>query len=223
MSFIRIQRYSPIPTIVKVWQAYDIDDETFITQADGGWNIIFVKEPKNTKILICTPSSLPTTVHSMRGKEVLGIQLEIGTFIRYLYAICIPNTVITITSENGKHFQFFGANFEIPHYENSEQFITKLTQNDILHSDSVVTGTLSGETLLESTRTIERHFKATTGMTYSYISQIIRAQKSAEALRTQLPLTQVAMDFGYADQSHMTRQFKHLLGFTPLQILKNVK
>ena len=221
MSFKRLQRKSPTPIIAKIWQAYDIDDEPYITGADGGWNIIIVKDSMHIEVLICTPSSLPSTIHAMRGKEVLGIQLEVGTFVPLPSRTCLINTIIRYTCDSQDHFKYSGSAFEIPRYENVEQFIQKLVRQQVLHTDKVVTDTLAGVRGLISNRTIERHFKATTGMSYTYIAQIIRAQKSTEALRSQQPIVRVALDFGYADQSHMTRQIKHFLGHTPLQILKH--
>jgi len=157
----------------------------------------------------------------MRGKVVLGIQLEVGTFVPLSSRTCLINTVNRYTCDIRDHFKYSGSAFEIPSYENVEQFIQKLVRQQVLHTDKVVTNTLAGVKVLISNRTIERHFKVTTGMSYKYIAQIIRAQKSAEALRSQQPIARVASDFGYADQSHMTRQIKHFLGHTPLQLSKH--
>jgi AraC-like DNA-binding protein len=220
MGFNRLQRDSFSPTISKIWQAFDIDHESYITGADGGWNIIFVKDLKFTDVLLCAPSCLPSLIHSMYGKEVLGIQFKVGTLIRTQPLNWNNNSIIKRTFDGREHFEYFGEKFEIPKYENVEQFIQKLMEDRILISDEVVINALAGEPVNYSRRTIERHFKVTTGMSFAYISQIIQAQKTTEALKSPHSLVQIASDFGYSDQSHMTRQIKRFMGYTPLQLSK---
>jgi AraC-like DNA-binding protein len=45
----------------------------------------------------------------------------------------------------------------------------------------------------------------------------VRIARAKSALRTGSPIAQVALDMGFADQSHFTRVFKRLVGGTPAQ------
>jgi AraC family transcriptional regulator len=61
-----------------------------------------------------------------------------------------------------------------------------------------------------------RTFKATFGQApFAYIAsrRIVRAQQML--LRTSLPLSQIALDCGLCDQSHLTRLFRRFVGMTP--------
>jgi len=43
----------------------------------------------------------------------------------------------------------------------------------------------------------------------------LRVHRARELIGTGLPIAQVALEVGFADQSHLNRHFKHVLGFTP--------
>jgi AraC-like DNA-binding protein len=42
-----------------------------------------------------------------------------------------------------------------------------------------------------------------------------QARRAQRLLRSALPIAEVAAEVGFSDQSHLTRHFKRLLGFTP--------
>lgn len=61
-----------------------------------------------------------------------------------------------------------------------------------------------------------RLFKRSTGMTaISYVEQCRLRRAQALILETYLPLSQIALMTGFADQSHFTRRFHRYVGCTP--------
>jgi AraC family transcriptional regulator len=62
--------------------------------------------------------------------------------------------------------------------------------------------------------TFRRHFGCSVGE-YLRRTRVIAAREMLE--NPDLPLTQIAIDTGFADQSHLTRTFKRLTGMTPGQ------
>jgi AraC-like DNA-binding protein len=68
-----------------------------------------------------------------------------------------------------------------------------------------------------STRTLHRDILATAGLPAKSLAAVFRFQRSMRTLRTEpsLSLARLAADAGYSDQSHMTREFRQLGGFTP--------
>ncbi len=65
-------------------------------------------------------------------------------------------------------------------------------------------------------RTLERRFKATTGLTPKEFARIIRFKNAYKAFRGnqgQDPF--FFLDWGYYDQSHYIREFRHFMGSTP--------
>ncbi|WP_412495789.1 helix-turn-helix domain-containing protein [Shewanella chilikensis] len=66
-------------------------------------------------------------------------------------------------------------------------------------------------------RQIERHFQSWMGMTPKYYQRVIRVKEALEQLQLapSTSLAELAADFGFADQAHMTREFRTLANITP--------
>lgn len=63
---------------------------------------------------------------------------------------------------------------------------------------------------------LARTFRALHGCTLGEYTRTLRVQRAREMLRTgTLPLSQVALACGFADQSHFTRVFRRVTGVTP--------
>lgn len=86
--------------------------------------------------------------------------------------------------------------------------------------DPVVTAALHDDDDVDafSTRTVERRVKRATGLTRGMIRQIQRAGRAVELLSRGVPALEVVRLAGYADQPHLTRSLKRLVGQTPSQI-----
>jgi AraC-like DNA-binding protein len=71
-----------------------------------------------------------------------------------------------------------------------------------------------------SQRQIERHFKLWVGMTPKYYQRILRIKKTICFLRLHrnANLADVAHQFGFSDQAHMTREFRTIACVTPGKI-----
>ena len=67
-----------------------------------------------------------------------------------------------------------------------------------------------------TSRYLQKLFLQYTGLTPKLYSKINRFQKSLRLVSKQdMPLTSIAYDCGYFDQSHFIREFKSFTGFTP--------
>ncbi len=69
-----------------------------------------------------------------------------------------------------------------------------------------------------SERTLERWVKHATGYSPSFWKNLARARRTARQLDSQQPLIEVAVDNGYADQAHMTREFRKWFAATPKEL-----
>ncbi len=68
-----------------------------------------------------------------------------------------------------------------------------------------------------------RVFARHTGLTpHAWLMQL-RTHRAHELLRQGAPIAQAAASAGFADQSHLTKAFKRLLGYTPGQIRNSVQ
>ncbi len=66
-------------------------------------------------------------------------------------------------------------------------------------------------------RTLERRFKQASGRTVKDVSSLIRFEQARNRLWVDpdAPLAALARELGYADQSHLNREFKRFSGMTP--------
>lgn len=73
------------------------------------------------------------------------------------------------------------------------------------------------ERIGRSPRWLERLFLQSVGVTPKFFAQITRARHAASLLASPsaASLAETAHDAGYADQSHMTREFVRMFGITP--------
>lgn len=73
------------------------------------------------------------------------------------------------------------------------------------------------ESLDVTPRHLERLFRAQVGYPPKLLARIFRARRAKKLLaaRPGLPLSDIAYDLGYADQAHLTRDFKSVIGLTP--------
>lgn len=66
---------------------------------------------------------------------------------------------------------------------------------------------------------LSRLFRRHTGLPPHAYQKQLRIDHARRLLRRKVPIAQVAAQIGFADQSHLTRQFKQLLGVTPGQFI----
>jgi AraC-like DNA-binding protein len=68
-----------------------------------------------------------------------------------------------------------------------------------------------------------RAFRAEVGMPpYAYLESV-RIRHTQRLIKAGLPLAEVAAQAGFSSQSHMTRQFKKIIGVTPGQYAQHIR
>ena len=79
-------------------------------------------------------------------------------------------------------------------------------------------------TLGWSARTLQRQFHGACGYGPKHFQRIMRTQRALHVARgdASLRLAHVAAQVGYADQAHMTRDFRDITGFTPARYFERV-
>jgi methylphosphotriester-DNA--protein-cysteine methyltransferase len=106
----------------------------------------------------------------------------------------------------------------IPGYDNAEELVTRLARAGIVTLSHATDAAIEGDLRHMSLRSIQRHFRAVTGMTFSRYQQIERARHAAALLMAGRSVLDATFDAGYFDQAHLTRAVKHLIGTTPARL-----
>jgi len=85
----------------------------------------------------------------------------------------------------------------------------------LLARDDLVESAAQGQPRAISPRSMQRHFLSALGMTPKQFAQIKRACQAVDLLRTGMAPSQVALEAGFADQPHLTRSLRAIMGQTP--------
>ena len=89
----------------------------------------------------------------------------------------------------------------------------------IWRTESERAGSFISTASTHSEMVVTRFLRAT-GLTHGLVVQIERAQHALKLLQHGMPILDTVEQAGYADQPHLTRSLKRLVGQTPAQILK---
>lgn len=73
-----------------------------------------------------------------------------------------------------------------------------------------------------STRTFRREFGQLVGMSPKRFSRVVRLRRAARRLAAAPSLAALALESGFSDQAHMTREFVSLIGFAPGEVRERV-
>jgi AraC-like DNA-binding protein len=72
-----------------------------------------------------------------------------------------------------------------------------------------------------SVRQLERRFKAVSGFGPKEYGKIVRFRYAIEVLNKSTSLADAALELGYYDQAHFSKEFKAISGFTPNEFIRN--
>jgi methylphosphotriester-DNA--protein-cysteine methyltransferase len=117
-------------------------------------------------------------------------------------------------------FWFSGLIWELPRYDNAEDFVARLARAGVIARSHAADAAVEGDVDWMSRRSVQRHFRRATGMTFSSFRQIERARHAAVLLKSGRSILDVTVDAGYFDQAHLTRSVRQLIGMTPARLAR---
>ena len=217
MTFEYEEKPSASRFVDVIWRTRDTSDGTYLAAADACWDMIFIRSGDDVRVLLSGPSSKITPVPYKAGNRNVGIRFVRGSFLTHVPASVMVDTTITLPLTGTGTFLMAGAEWPVPEFETADDFISALEQRDLLSDDPLVMAVLAGERPPTSARSMQRRVSTVTGLTASRIRRIVRARSAAEMLQRGVPILDVTHELGYADQAHLTRDLKHLTGYTPGQ------
>jgi len=191
-----------------------------IRPAESHWYMVIGREGGNILPFVVGPWTEAGTAMWGEGAEILWIRFKIGVYFRHLPPSGFLNAEISLPDAGRDSFWLKGSAWQYPNFENVDIFVDRLRRTEALDYDPVVRETLNGHPPKVSPRTIRDHFLHVTGLSYSRIYQIERAQQAAALLQQETSIADVIHTLGYYDQPHLTRALKQWVGHTPAQLQK---
>lgn len=212
------QRVSDAPFVDKVWRATVSGKGEMLLQAKHSMDIIFARDATGVSSMVVGAATYATKIQYDETMEYVGISFMPGVYIPNISGYALTNTSKFLPQINPDMFELRGERVEIPTYSNVEMFVALLKNQGVLGMDTIVANALEGKPLVVSTRSMQRHFLKTTGLTYNFTQQIARARYAASLLETGSTIAAATYEAGYADQAHMAKSFRRILGKNPSEI-----
>jgi len=215
MSQKHTQRPSSHPWIDTVWQTVCLEDGVYRATPDGAWDLILGVSPEGEAMVFLTGQATePVDVPYLTGEHSVVIsfaahvylatedEVRTGADIRWL-----PVT--------GDRFVLDGVELPLPTFEDAEALVDQMIGAGLLKSDDLVAKAFSDRPKAASKRSVQQHFKRTTGITQKDFQMIRRAQEAVRRLKRGEAPAGVAAELGYSDQPHMIKSIKTIMGHLP--------
>ncbi|HEV7454901.1 MAG TPA: helix-turn-helix domain-containing protein [Candidatus Saccharimonadales bacterium] len=219
MTQIHTSRASDDPFIDRVWQTQNISDGTYLATPDGSWDLIMGVGRDGSRIILLTGQATePAYIPYEGGTSSVVISFSAGAYLPHIAGKKLINSGEFLPIIDEHHFSLAGHIFALPTYENAEELVSTMVQAGILKNDDIVDGVLRGKPKAASERAVQRHFKATTGITHKKLQQIRKAQHAIKLLKQGKNPAEAAMDAGYSDQPHLAKSLKRIMHAKPSDI-----
>lgn len=219
MSQIHESRQSDDPYIDTVWKSKAIANGTYLVTPDGSWDLIAAEEPDGSRIaFLAGQVTKPTRLPYRAGNKSVVISFTAGAYLPYLRGAVPADSFIMLPVENNTHFKLADHTFVLPTYDNAEELVMQMVSLGVLKNDAIVEHILHGAPKAASKRSVQRHFKTTTGITHKKLADIHRAQQAVRLLKKGKDPATTASDTGYYDQPHLTKSLKHLMDSSPTAV-----
>jgi len=214
-------RPSPSPYIERVWRSRSRVGGSFLSMAEGNIELVVTRLPEMTAVILRGPVTYASLVECPPNGEWIAIRFRLGTYLpRIRTKSLFDHQDMNLLVLPGDRFWFAGLSWEIPGYDNAEDFVVRLAAAGVIARDHAVDAAAVGDAEWMSRRSVQRHVLRTTGLTLGQHQQISRARHAAALLIEGRPILDASYEAGYFDQAHMTRSVKQLVGLTPAKLVR---
>lgn len=213
------ERLSDSPFIERIWRTQSAGRFYFTSTAISHWFMALWTQEGQTRIAIHGPKTFSMIAPVPEYADFIGIVLKHGTVMPQLLASQLVNDEIELPAAGtSKSFWLNSRAWQFPTYENADTFIDQLVRYDTLVREPVVDAALHGSLPDLSSRSLQRRVLRATGLSNSAIYQIERARQATLLLQAGMSILDTVFHLGYADQPHLTRALRQLIGLTPAQL-----
>ena len=218
------ERPSDSPLVDRIWRNQTEYGGEFLSLAAINYGIVVTKLNGTTFITVRGPETKATTAYCPPNAEFFGIVFKPGTFMPHLPARAVMDRQDANLPEAGSQsFWLKGAAWQYPDFDNADTFVQRLIREGLLVRETIVDAALQGQVKDLSLRSTQRRFVQSTGLSHGSIRQIERARQATLLLQQGAGILDVVERLGYADQPHLTRALKLMIGQTPAQIIRDSK
>jgi hypothetical protein len=204
-----------------IWRTQSEHAGSFISTAGSQWEMVISRYRGENTFTVRGPETKASHADYPPEAEFFGIRFKLGAFMPHFPPGDLKDrndaTLPLITRQS---FWLLGLAWELPTYENADTFVQRLVRDGLLVYDPLVPAALQHQPIDLSPRSVQRRFLRATGLTQGAVFQIERARQAMALLQGGVSILDTVEQLGYADQPHLTRSLKQLVGQTPAQLLR---
>lgn len=182
------------------------------------WGLVFWEQEDGTYACITGPERRTGTAPVPEDAEFVGIQFALGTSLRAVAAPALVDGGIELPGASRRSFRLDGSRWETPGADDAEALVARLARDGAVVRDRLVAEVLRGDRPAVTDRTLERRFRAATGLTRGSVRQIGRARTAAERLAAGEAVDEIVGTLGYYDEPHLARALRRYVGRTARQL-----
>ncbi|MGF0315008.1 helix-turn-helix domain-containing protein [Nocardia fluminea] len=218
MGLVFETRLSDSPWVESVWTCRSDQVTEMTSVATETWGLVFWEQQGVPSAAVTGPEVATSTAPVPEGADFVGIQFAVGTSLRAVTATTLVDSGIVLPDVTARGFWLDGDRWETPRLDDAEALVERLVGHGVVVRDALVADTLRGLTPAITERTLERRFRAATGLTRGAVRQIERARTAALLLSAGDAPGDVIDKLGYYDEPHLARALRRFVGRTAGQL-----
>lgn len=211
-------RASDSPWIASVWTCRSEQVAEMTSVATETWGLVFWEQDGAAFAAVTGPEGATGTAPVPDDARFVGVQFAVGTALRTVVAPTLVDSGIVLPDVTRRTFRLDGRRWETPDADDAELLVDRLVRHGAVVRDRVVTDVMRGERPVVSERTLQRRFRAATGLSRGAVRQIERARAAALHLVAGDEVSDVVERLGYYDEPHLARALRRYVGRTAVQL-----
>jgi len=204
--------------IHRVWSGRASGVETMTSIATSTWELVFWEEAGVVHAAARGPETAASTAELSGDSASFGITFAHGASMPHLPVAGIVDGGVESVHATERSFVLAGDEWELPTFDNAEQFVEKLVRAGVLVRDPLVDEVVWGGAARVGSRSVQRRVAGATGRTQGAIRQMDRAREAAILIAGGVPALNVVHRLGYYDQPHLARALQRFIGRTATQL-----
>ncbi|GAB3740517.1 helix-turn-helix domain-containing protein [Microlunatus parietis] len=211
-------RASDSPWIATVWTCRSDQVSEMTSVASETWGLVFWQQLGRSYASVAGPESRTGTAPVPEGAMFVGIQFAVGTSLRAVAGTDLLDGGLMLPDTTRRSFRLDGVRWPTPGADDAEALVERLVRRGVIERDPLVAEVLRGGRPPVTERTVERRFRAATGLRQGAVRQIERARTAAVLLGDGVPAADVVDKLGYYDEPHLARALRRYVGRTAGQL-----
>jgi hypothetical protein len=182
------------------------------------WGLVFWEREGKAYASISGPETRTGTAPVPEGATFTGIEFAVGTSLRAMPTAALVDGGAELPGATRRTFRLAGTRWETPGPDDAEALVGRLVRAGAVIRDPLLTEVRGGHRPAVSARTVERRFRAATGLTQGGVRQIERAREAAALLAAGVAGAEVVAGLGYFDEPHLAHALRRYVGRTVRQL-----